>query len=317
MNYGEEEDLTYLTFIHLDFGKFDSKVDKGIFLGYSYTSKAYRVFNSRTLVVEDFIHILSKLEEDFSNLQIGSSNKSVDALEPSNTRAIEQSTNITRIGNLSPIILKTSSWEINVRNIEEVLKEDDWIVAMEEDQFTRNNVLKLVPKPEHNSIMGTRWLDENGKVVRNKARLVAQGYNQQEGIDFTETFTLVAKFEAIRILLAFSTYKDINLFQMDVKSSFLNCFIEEEAFVKQPPVLNKHLILSMTNLAIFSYQMENKDFIMFQIYVDDIIFCVTNECLCKNFSDFMQSKFKMSMIRELKFFLGLQVKQKDNGIWIH
>ena len=77
-------------------------------------------------------------------------------------------------------------------------------------------------------------LDESGKVVRNKARLVAQGYNQQEGIDYDETFAPVARLEAIRMLLAFVAYKGFVLCQMDVKSAFLNGFISEEVYVKQP-----------------------------------------------------------------------------------
>ena len=89
-------------------------------------------------------------------------------------------------------------------------------------------------------MIGVKWvfrkkkLDEQGKVVRNKARLVAKGYSQQEGIDFIETYTNVARLEAIRILLAFATYNNIKLFQMDVKSAFLNGFIKEEVYVEQP-----------------------------------------------------------------------------------
>lgn len=97
---------------------------------------------------------------------------------------------------------------------------------MEEElhQFTRNGVWKLVHKSKSKSIIGTRWvlkkkLDEQGKVVRNKARLVSQGYNQQGGIDFTETFTLIARLKAIWIMLAIFSHKNINLFQMDVKSA--------------------------------------------------------------------------------------------------
>ncbi len=85
-------------------------------------------------------------------------------------------------------------------------------------------------------------LNETGKVVRNKARLVAQGYNQQEGIDFTETFAPVARLEAIRILLAFAAHKNIILYQMDVKSAFLNGFIEEEVYVRQPPGFEHHTL---------------------------------------------------------------------------
>ena len=76
-------------------------------------------------------------------------------------------------------------------------------------------------------------IDENVKVTRNKARLVSQGYNQQEGIDYTETFAHVARIEAIRILLAFAFQHSIKLYQIDVKSAFMNGFIEEEVYVKQ------------------------------------------------------------------------------------
>ncbi|GJS97187.1 retrovirus-related pol polyprotein from transposon TNT 1-94 [Tanacetum coccineum] len=83
------------------------------------------------------------------------------------------------------------------------------------------------------TIIGTKWvfrnkLDENGVVSRNKARLVAQGYNQQEGIDYDETYAPVARLESIRILLAYACALDFKLFQMDVKSAFLNGFINEE-----------------------------------------------------------------------------------------
>ena len=78
-------------------------------------------------------------------------------------------------------------------------------------------------------------MDENGIINRNKAKLVAQGYNQQEGIDYEETFAPVARLEAIRMLLAFPCHKNFILYQMDVKSAFLNCFINEEVYVEQPP----------------------------------------------------------------------------------
>ena len=78
-------------------------------------------------------------------------------------------------------------------------------------------------------------MDENGIIIRNKARLVAQGYNQQGGIDYEETFALVARLEAIRMLLAFACHKNFILYQMDVKNAFLNGFINEEVYVEQPP----------------------------------------------------------------------------------
>jgi hypothetical protein len=107
-------------------------------------------------------------------------------------------------------------------------------------QFKANDVWELVPNPLNMTIIGTKWvyrnkLDENGIVTRKKARLVAQGYNQQEGIDYDETNAPVARLESIKILLAYACALDFKLFQMDVKSAFLNGFINEEVYVAQPP----------------------------------------------------------------------------------
>ena len=96
------------------------------------------------------------------------------------------------------------------------------------------------PDPRIHNVIGTKWiyrnkLDEDGQIIRNKARLVAQGYTQIEGIDFGETFAPVARLESIRIMLAFANHHNIKLYQMDVKSAFLNGNIEEEVYVAQPP----------------------------------------------------------------------------------
>ncbi|KAL4340046.1 hypothetical protein GQ457_08G026890 [Hibiscus cannabinus] len=106
-------------------------------------------------------------------------------------------------------------------------------------------------------------LDESGNIVRNKARLVAQGYTQEERIDFDETYAPVARMEAIRMLLAFACHHEFKLFQMDIKSAFLNGFIK------------------------------------------------------KYFAKLMQGKFEMSMLGELSFFLGLQIKQRKDDIFIN
>jgi len=95
------------------------------------------------------------------------------------------------------------------------------------------------------NIIGTKWvfrnkLDEAGVITRNKARLVAKGYNQEEGIDYRETFALVARLETVRLLLAFACMSGFKLFQMDVKSAFLNGIISEEVYVEQPPGFEDH-----------------------------------------------------------------------------
>jgi hypothetical protein len=101
------------------------------------------------------------------------------------------------------------------------------------ENFERNQVWELVEQPPNCKPIGTKWVwknneGENGEVVRKKSRLVAQGYSPKEGIDYEETFAPVARLEAIRTLLVFSVAKGFKLFQKDVKSAFLNRFLEEE-----------------------------------------------------------------------------------------
>jgi hypothetical protein len=127
--------------------------------------------------------------------------------------------------------------------VEEACEDPDWVNAMHEElhNFERNKVWTLVEKPKGDqNIIGTKWVlrnkqDEDGQVIRNKARLVAQGYTQVEGMDYGETYAPVARLESICILLAYANHHDITLYQMDIKSAFLNGEIEEEVFVKQPP----------------------------------------------------------------------------------
>jgi hypothetical protein len=125
--------------------------------------------------------------------------------------------------------------------VEDALRDSDWVLAMQDElnNFTRNEVWHLVPRPNQN-VVGTKWVfcnkqDEHGVVTRNKARLVAKGYSQVEGLDFGETYAPVARLESIRILLAYATYHGFKLYQTDVKNAFLNGPIKEEVYVEQPP----------------------------------------------------------------------------------
>jgi hypothetical protein len=123
--------------------------------------------------------------------------------------------------------------------VEDTLCDLDWVVAMQEElnNFKRNQVWSLVERPKQN-IVSTKWVfrnkqDEHGVVTRNKARIVAKGCSQVEGLDFDEAFAPVARLESIRILLAYATHHDFKLYQMDVKSAFLNGPIKEEVYVEQ------------------------------------------------------------------------------------
>jgi hypothetical protein len=131
--------------------------------------------------------------------------------------------------------------------IDETLQDLDWVNVMHEElsNFTWNQVWTLEKPPQDAMVIGTKWVfrnkkkDDQGVIVRNKARLVAKGFSQVEGLDFGETFAPVARLEAICILLAYASFYDIKLYQMNVKSAFLNGFINELVYVEQlsPPDL--------------------------------------------------------------------------------
>jgi hypothetical protein len=192
--------------------------------------------------------------------------------------------------------------------------------------------------------------DEHGVVTRNKARLVAKGYAQVAGLDFEETFAPIARLESIRILLAYAAHHSSRLFQMDVKSAFLNGPIKEEVYVEQPPgfqdkrypdhvcklskalyglkqalrawyeCLRDFLIANAfkvvkANPTLFTKTC-NGDLFVCQIYVDDIIFGSTNQKSCEEFSRVMTQKFEMSTMGELNYFLGFQVRQLKDGTFI-
>jgi hypothetical protein len=125
--------------------------------------------------------------------------------------------------------------------VEDALQDAYWVMAIQEllNNFKRNEVWSLVERPKQN-VVGTKWLfrnkqDEHSVVTRNKARLVAKRYSQVEGLDFDQTFAPVARLESIRILVAYATHHNFKLYQMDVKSAFLNGPIKEKVYVEQPP----------------------------------------------------------------------------------
>ncbi|GJT76614.1 putative ribonuclease H-like domain-containing protein [Tanacetum coccineum] len=166
-------------------------------------------------------------------------------------------------------------------------------------------VWRLVDLPKGKHAIGTKWVyrnkkDERGIVVRNKARLVAQGYTQEERIDYDEVFALVARIEAIRLFLAYASLMGFIVYQMDVKSAFLYSTIKEEVYVCQPPGFEDP-------------QFPDK---VYKVYVNDIIFESTKKSLCVKFERLMHKKFQMSSMGELTFFLGLQVMQRDDRIFI-
>nr|GEW19714.1 hypothetical protein [Tanacetum cinerariifolium] len=169
--------------------------------------------------------------------------------------------------------------DLDMPELEDIVYSND-----EEDnnprEYTKHLKIQVGLKPCKKSFYSLKC-----KRFRNKARLVAQGHTQEERIDYDEVIALVARIEAIWLFLAYASFMGFMIYQMDVKSAFLYGTIKEKVY-------------------------PNK------VYVDDIIFGSTNKELCKAFEKLMKEKFQMSSMGELTFFLGLQVKQKDDGIFI-
>ncbi|GJS92800.1 retrovirus-related pol polyprotein from transposon TNT 1-94 [Tanacetum coccineum] len=271
----------------------------------------------------------------------------------------------TNYVNTASTPVNTASPSGNIPGLEdiyEVLSDGIFTSASYDDEgamadFTNleSTVNILVDLPFGKKAIRTKWVYRNKKdeicvVVRNKARLVAQGHRQEEGIDYDEVFVHVARIEAIRIFLAFASYMGFIVYQMDVKSAFLYGTIYEEVYVSQPPGFIDHkfpkkvykVVKAMYCLhqaprawyATLSSFLEKsgyirgtidktlfikrdkKDIMLVQVYVADIIFGSTKKSWCDEFEALIKSRFQISSMGELTFFLRLQVKQKEDGIFI-
>nr|GEZ79705.1 retrovirus-related Pol polyprotein from transposon TNT 1-94 [Tanacetum cinerariifolium] len=215
-------------------------------------------------------------------------------------------------------------------NLHEAMADSAWIESMHEElhQFDRLDVWELVDRPLCTNVITLKWLwknkrDEENTVIRNKSRLVAKGYAQKEGVDFEESFALVARLEAVRLFIAYDAHKSFTVYQMDVKTAFLYSPLKEEVYVNQPDgFVDPYHPDKVYRLKKALYGLKQAprawgDILLVQIYVDDIIFGSTNPNLSKRFEKLMHSKFEMSMMGELKFFLGIQIHQSPRGIFIN
>nr|GEX76095.1 hypothetical protein [Tanacetum cinerariifolium] len=274
-------------------------------------------------------------EADFSNLETSIT------VSPIPTNRVHKDHHVTQIiGDLS-LAPQTKS-------MTRMVKEKGRVTQINDEDFHT-----YLPKGKR--AIGSKWVFRNKKyergiVIRNKARLVAQGHTQEEGIDYEEVFAPVAQIEAIRLFLAYVSFMGFMVYQMDVKSAFLYGTIKEEVYVCQPPGFEDSdyhdkvykVVKALYGLhqaprawyeTLANYLLENGfqrgkidqtlfikkqkgDILLVQVYMDDIIFGSTNKELCKAFEKLMKGKFQMSSIGELTFFLGLQVNQKYNGIFI-
>ncbi|GJW49690.1 retrovirus-related pol polyprotein from transposon TNT 1-94 [Tanacetum coccineum] len=263
-----------------EMGKFDGKADDGFFVGYSTNSKVYRVFNIRTRIVEENLHV--KFSEEIPNIARNRPNWlfDIDALtismnykpavtwnQTNEVDAEADMNNLATIVHVSPIpttrvhkdhplkqiirdihsspqtrrMTKNVTKHVEPKKVIQALTDPSWIKAMQDEllHFKLQKVWTLVDLPYVMRAIGTKWVYINTKydkgiMVRSKERLVAQGYTQEEGIYYDEVFAPVAKIEAIRLLLAYASFMNFIIYQMDVKSAFLYGTIEEEVYVCQP-----------------------------------------------------------------------------------
>ncbi|GJS64272.1 retrovirus-related pol polyprotein from transposon TNT 1-94 [Tanacetum coccineum] len=226
---------------------------------------------------------------------------------------------------------------VEPKNVKQAMIEPSWIDTMQEEihEVERLQVWELVPCLDKVLVIKHKWIykvktDEFGGVLKNKARLVAQGFRQEEGIDFEESFASVARSEAIRIFIANAAHKNMTIYQMDVKTAFLNGELKEEVYVSQPEgfvdqdnpshvyklkkaiyglkqaphawynmlssfLISQHFSKGAVDPTLFTQQARN-NLLLIQIYVDDIIFTSTNTAMCNKFANQITTKFKMSMM---------------------
>nr|GEV03068.1 AMP-binding, conserved site-containing protein [Tanacetum cinerariifolium] len=267
-------------------GKFDDKADEGFFVGYSLNSKAFRVFNSRTRILEKNLYI--RFSENTPNV-VGS-RPAVNAAGTNEDNKLPFDLNMPTLEDVTifnflnndegdGIVADINNMDTTIQvshiptiRIHKDHPHDQVIGDFHSTTQTRNTSKNL---EEHRNKK-----DERGIMIRNKARLVAQGNIQEEGIDYDKVFTPVARIKAISLFIAYASFKDFVVYQMDVKSVF-----------------------SMGRL--------KKRF-----YVNDIIFGSTKKELSNAFERLMHEKFQMSSMGELTFFLELHVKQKKDGIFV-
>nr|GEZ34093.1 retrovirus-related Pol polyprotein from transposon TNT 1-94 [Tanacetum cinerariifolium] len=346
--------------------------DECIFVGYSTQSGAYRVFNKRTRVIMESIHVnfdkLPHMASDQLSSDPASECQSMalnhESLSPANQRQanVPQADRTVALSNELDLLFSPMFDEL-LNGSSKVVSKSFIVSAVDAPNQRQNHTNPLnihtTPAPscqvptlaptvtssenitqaemyaendqvaddEFINIFSTsRWKnkhDEENTVIRNKSRLVAKGYAQKEGVDFEESFAPVARLEAVRLFIAYAAHKSFTVYQMDKKTAFLYGPLKEKVYVNQPDgFVDPYYPDKVFRLKKALYGLKQAprvwgDMLLLQIYVDDIIFGFTNPNLSKRFEKLMHSKFKKSMMGELKFFLGIQIHQSPREIFIN
>ncbi|CAJ2639700.1 unnamed protein product [Trifolium pratense] len=374
--YGYKPSLTFLKvfgcvcFAHVPQvkrDKLDKKAIPGIFVGYSSVSKAYKVYHPQSgkMTVSRDVHFNEDQQWDWKNPKktIGSFNDiEDDYLEKQTTELceneLEDDPPIRGTRLLSDIYQRCNVAVCEPACCEEALKDPKWKNAMEEEMsmIQKNKTWELVDKPEDRNIIGVKWvfrtkLNADCSINKYKARLVVKGYAQIFGVDYSDTFAPVSRLDTIRLVLAIAAQKGWKVFQLDVKSAFLNGDLQEEIYVEQPEgfavqggedkvyllkkalyglkqaprawysKINDHLLsigfeksLSESTLYV---KHKGKNSLIISLYVDDLLVTGDDTRLVEEFKQEMMQAFEMTDLGLMTFFLGIEIKQNENDVFIY
>ncbi|GJQ90804.1 retrovirus-related pol polyprotein from transposon TNT 1-94 [Tanacetum coccineum] len=351
--------LCYPTNDSEDLGKLQAKADIGIFVGYAPSKKGFRIYNKRTRRIMETIHVtFDELHQIMAPVHATNyvlpTDKDLELLfQPMFDEYVE----VTRVNALVPSATAVNAYVVPPgTSVSTTFAQDAPSTSFSPSSSgiqppVIQRDVAVGPTIEDTPITQAILHPSNNPVTGEPARLVAKGYRQEEGIDFEESFAHVARIEAIRIFIANAATKNMIIYQMDVKTAFLNGDLQEEVFVSQPEgfedpdnpthvyrlkkalyglkqaprawydTLSKFLIATkffkgVVDPTLFTRK-TGKHILLVQIYVDDIIFASTDPTACTIFSKEMNSKFQMSMMGQMSFFLGLQVSQSPGGIFIN
>lgn len=362
--------FTYVPQVKRD--KLDKKANPGIFVGYSTISKAYRVFQPHTkkLLISRDVHFMENEKWSWDNAEKKQSAdplpcqdqlvddsplQSADLLPRQDELVDDFPVRGTRL--LSDIYQRCNVAVFEPAGYWEAKEYPKWRSAMQEEftMIEKNQTWELVKRPENRKVIGVKWvyrtkLNVDGSINKHKARLVVKGYAQIFGIDFSDTFAPVARLDTIRMLLAIAAQKGWKIYQLDVKSAFLNGFLEEEIYVEQPEgfavkgqedkvyllkkalyglkqaprawysriddhLLNLGFVKSLSEATLY-IKGDQINLIVVSLYVDDLLVTGSNVELIQQFKEDMMHSFEMTDLGEMAYFLGMEIKQKKDEVFV-
>lgn len=371
--------------------KLDDKSEKCIFLGVSDSSKAYKLFNpltkkivtSRDVVFDEettwdwneqqsqqILH--DEEEEKLPALVVPeSSSDTTQIIDENSQSSAEINEELESAGRVrkrpawmddyevtGPITYYVLFADCDPKEFESAIKEGRWRLAMDDEieSIEKNDTWVLCDLPEGHKTIGVKWvyktkLNKDGGVEKYKTRLVAKGYTQQFGVDYTEVFSPVARHDTIRLVVALAAQNSWPIFQLDVKSAFLHGYLEDEVYIEQPPgyvkvgeenkvyKLKKALYgLKQSSRAWYSrieayflkfgftkcpYEHtmfvkngEKGKILIVCLYVDDLIFTGNCDIMFADFKKSVMNEFEMSDLGLMHYFLGIEVIQSDAGVFL-